>query len=361
MVSRPSSAMSAVAAAAASSANSHHPHHHHGGPFSMTSSSSKGEPPHGRCTELLQERVSREQCCASPSHTTAYSEEELDSGTLFFWRVLGGGVKCMPCKNSCTGVVCPADRKCSMRAGAPKCVCTSKCERPPKGRRGRRGSSKGPVCGTDGRTYRDACRLRKNACRKRKQGRLEVAYEGHCQQSCSRIQCPMGKHCLLDQNLRPHCAACLRRCPTFADGGTKRAVCAVDGRTYPSACHLRAAACTAGRAVPIAYRGPCKARSGAVPASGACGTRCGGAPPVAPTAPPPRVAHATGAARPGGPSAARTASPTPPGATCSRRPVARGWCWRPGTRDSAPPRNYHRPRDKGRTKKSQTALDPYYE
>ncbi|CAH2014046.1 unnamed protein product [Acanthoscelides obtectus] len=253
MVSRSSSAMSAA------SANSHQ----HGGPFSMTSSStsSKGEAPYGRCTELLQERVSREQCCASPSHTTAYSDEELDSGTLFFWRVLGGGVRCMSCKNSCTGVVCPADRKCSMRAGAPKCVCTSKCERSPKGHRGRRGSSKGPVCGTDGRTYRDACRLRKNACRKRKQGRLEVAYEGHCQQSCSRIQCPMGKHCLLDQNLRPHCAACLRRCPNFPDGGTKRVVCAVDGKTYPSACHLRSAACTAGRAIPIVYRGPCKANA----------------------------------------------------------------------------------------------------
>nr|CAH7758383.1 unnamed protein product [Callosobruchus chinensis] len=63
-------------------------------------------------------------------------------------------------------------------------------------------------------------------------------------------------------------------------------------------------------------------RSGAVPASGACGTRCA-APPVAPTAPPRRVAHATGGGRPGGPCVARTASPTPPGATCSRQRAAR--------------------------------------
>lgn len=54
----------------------------------------------GRCTELLHEMTSKEKCCSSHGVTTAWSSEELDSGTLFFWKVLGGGVPCVPCKGS---------------------------------------------------------------------------------------------------------------------------------------------------------------------------------------------------------------------------------------------------------------------
>jgi hypothetical protein len=52
----------------------------------------------GRCTELLNEKVSKEECCASDHVATAWSSEDLDAGTLFFWRVLGGGVPCYACK-----------------------------------------------------------------------------------------------------------------------------------------------------------------------------------------------------------------------------------------------------------------------
>ena len=52
-----------------------------------------------RCKELLSEGVTREECCASNlAASTAYSDEDLDSGSLFFWRVLGGGVHCYPCR-----------------------------------------------------------------------------------------------------------------------------------------------------------------------------------------------------------------------------------------------------------------------
>lgn len=53
----------------------------------------------GRCTELLAQGISRQDCCASnTAAATAYSEEDLDSGALFFWRVLGGGVPCRSCR-----------------------------------------------------------------------------------------------------------------------------------------------------------------------------------------------------------------------------------------------------------------------
>jgi len=53
----------------------------------------------GRCKELLSQTITRENCCASnAAAATAYSDEDLDSGSLFFWRVLGGGVQCRPCR-----------------------------------------------------------------------------------------------------------------------------------------------------------------------------------------------------------------------------------------------------------------------
>ncbi|CAG5083661.1 Similar to PIG-K: Putative GPI-anchor transamidase (Drosophila melanogaster) [Cotesia congregata] len=81
-----------------------------------------------------------------------------------------------------------------------------------------------------------------------------------------------GRSCLLDQNLSPHCVKCARKCPQSSLGGileqkqslqpmASRPVCGADGNTYKSACHLRLAACRAGRAIPVAYKGHCKQNS----------------------------------------------------------------------------------------------------
>lgn len=75
--------------------------------------------------------------------------------------------------------------------------------------------------------------------------------------SCDNIRCPAGKHCLLDQNLSPHCVRCSQRCPTPSTA----TVCGTDAVTYQSACHLREAACRKGKAIPVAYKGRCKSKS----------------------------------------------------------------------------------------------------
>ncbi|XP_044021364.1 follistatin-A isoform X1 [Aphidius gifuensis] len=202
----------------------------------------------GKCKELLSQGVTRQECCASnAAAATAYSEEDLDSGSLFFWRVLGGGVICRPCRESCAEVRCDEGKKCVVRRGRPRCVCSPECKVP-------RGGS-GPVCGTDGRSYKSLCRLKKRACKKGSQ-ELTVAYNGLCQSSCERVHCGQGRSCLLDQNLSPHCVKCARKCPQAP--GSTRPICGADGNTYKSACHLRLAACRAGRAIPVAYKGHCK-------------------------------------------------------------------------------------------------------
>ncbi|GLV43487.1 Follistatin [Carabus blaptoides fortunei] len=201
----------------------------------------------GRCTELLSEKMTKEECCATNSVATAWSSEDLDAGALFFWRVLGGGVPCYTCKESCSGVQCGSGKKCVVRDGRPKCVCSPDC-------RAKSRHPQGPVCGTDGRSYRTVCRLRKRACR-RKSSTLAIAYYGQCQSSCDKIRCPAGKHCLVDQNLKPHCVRCSRRCPAPVPG---KHVCGADGATFSSACHLREAACRKGKAIPFAYKGRCK-------------------------------------------------------------------------------------------------------
>lgn len=203
----------------------------------------------GKCTELLHEKMSKEECCASStSITTAWSSEEFDPSTLFFWRMLGGGVPCVPCRDSCTNVECESDKTCVLRKGIPKCVCSPTCKEGKK-------RPKGPVCGSDGRTYRNTCRLKKKSC-KQKLRNLSVGYYGVCQSSCDKIRCPDSKTCLLDQNLTPHCVHCSKRkCSSIPKA---RQVCGSDGLTYKSACYLREAACLAGKAIPIAYKGSCK-------------------------------------------------------------------------------------------------------
>ncbi|KAG8176203.1 hypothetical protein JTE90_004741 [Oedothorax gibbosus] len=197
-----------------------------------------------RCTESLRTNVTRDQCCSDGSATTAWSPKDLTSGDLFFWISLGGGVACKPCKVSCEGVRCSRGMKCILRKQRPVCVCSPSCTRKKR--------QMGQVCGSDGNTYKHMCRLIKKQCRKSKQ--LSIEYFGKCQKSCDTVQCGGRKTCLLDQVLRPHCVRCQAECPRASEY-----TCGADNVTYNSACHMRQAACVKGRAVPLAYRGKCRA------------------------------------------------------------------------------------------------------
>ncbi|XP_043277438.1 follistatin isoform X2 [Venturia canescens] len=221
----------------------------------------------GRCKELLSQDVTRQECCASnAAAATAYSEEDLDSGSLFFWRVLGGGVHCRPCRESCAEVRCEEGKKCVVRRGRPRCVCSPECKAPRGG---------GPVCGTDGRSYRSLCRLKKRACKKGSH-ELTVAYNGYCQKNadCTTIRCREGQTCLTEMSSgRPRCVTCTYRCPRKRErardrnrdhvrdreAGVTSLLCATNNITYPSWCHIVKDACVTGFVLETRHAGPCDA------------------------------------------------------------------------------------------------------
>lgn len=92
---------------------------------------------------------------------------------LYFFAYQCDPVACFcDSAESCAGVQCGEGRRCVLKKGLPRCVCAPDCRS--------RSRVRGPVCGTDGRSYRTVCRLRKRACRK-KASTLTVAYSGHCQ------------------------------------------------------------------------------------------------------------------------------------------------------------------------------------
>ena len=126
------------------------------------------------------------------------------------------------------------------------------------------------VCGTDGITYRNECELKSAACTK--QQFIVVASPGDCgsffssfsvvfiliyltrieflgTDLCKRVHCENGARC--DDGV----CVCPTHCPTVMD--TESSICATDGRTYSSECHMQMAACDHALSLQVLHRGPC--------------------------------------------------------------------------------------------------------
>ncbi|XP_072831807.1 agrin isoform X2 [Vicugna pacos] len=151
---------------------------------------------------------------------------------------------------TCGDTVCAFGAVCL----AGQCVCP-RCERPPPG----------PVCGSDGVTYRSSCELREAACQQ--QAQIEEARAGPCEQAeCGSGGSGSGEDGECEQEL------CHQRggvwdedsedgpcvCDFSCQSVLRSPVCGSDGVTYSTECELKKARCESRQELYIVAQGACR-------------------------------------------------------------------------------------------------------
>uniref|UniRef100_A0A8C3UFV7 Agrin n=1 Tax=Catharus ustulatus TaxID=91951 RepID=A0A8C3UFV7_CATUS len=151
----------------------------------------------------------------------------------------------------CRGVECAFGATCVVKNQEPVCECQQQCQ-----------GRYDPVCGTDQRTYGNACELHAMACRLQRD--IGISHKGPCDR-CGK--CQFGAICEAESG------RCV--CPTECVPSAQP-VCGTDGNSYGSECELHVRACTQQRDIQVASQGHCKS-CGEQPCSfgGRCvGGRC---------------------------------------------------------------------------------------
>ncbi|XP_071039097.1 agrin-like isoform X2 [Parasteatoda tepidariorum] len=131
---------------------------------------------------------------------------------------------------------CENGALCFMRNRKPYCACVDCAE------------DFDPVCGTDGISYINECKLFREACEQMK--KIAVAYQGLCS-GCEHKHCEYYAACESDSEGVGRCV-CPKNCVKVDS-----VICGTDGITYKNECEMRVAACEKEQYIMVGSRGPC--------------------------------------------------------------------------------------------------------
>ncbi|KAL3289355.1 hypothetical protein HHI36_022791 [Cryptolaemus montrouzieri] len=142
-------------------------------------------------------------------------------------------------KGPCSEHICQFGSTCIEKAGQPYCECPV-CP-----------AEFAPVCGSDGISYGNECKLRLEGCKHRRD--IRVLYDGPCN-GCEKNACDFYSSCEADGTSEGKCV-CSKVCQNVKlNNGT---VCGTDGVTYSSECELRLTSCKLQQFILLAYKGTC--------------------------------------------------------------------------------------------------------
>ncbi|XP_070168746.1 agrin isoform X2 [Polyergus mexicanus] len=112
-----------------------------------------------------------------------------------------------------------------------------------------------PVCGDDGISYGNECKLRLEACQHRRE--IRVLYQGLCN-GCENKKCEFYGECESDSAGEAKCV-CPSKCESsVTEPAGAEKVCGSNGVTYDNECDLKRASCTSRTFIAISYVGDCE-------------------------------------------------------------------------------------------------------